>query len=333
MNDSLNQLRAQVDAAHTTFERAKATWSDKKAAAAAANALVSAEKNERALGVEGPRPAAGFKLPKTANELAAEAALGALGAAYEQMSNAQSALDSAEAKLLRTENAVLTRGRDEQVRKMLEPKYVARAEARAKLDRAEHVVTCAKRFVGAAADQLKSLEQRAAQAEAADASQMAEMIAKGGLESAQSISGDDDRALTAARRDHSVKAKALATLEAAVTTAQVGLAQAERAVVKAVDQILTDEITARAKKVDDLLNEARRLGVALKYFAVTAQVNGAVVPASTQQVLNRLDLPLISLMETPINLAKTGDSVVYRDWTARRAEMIAGDLSEEPKAA
>src|ERR1700677_442929 len=151
--------------------------------------------------------------------------------------------------------------------KILEPRYAARASARTKLDAAAKAVERAKRLASTAAEQLKSLEQRAAQAEAADASQMAEMIAKGGLESAHSFANVDDattQELSAARRDHSVKAKALATLEA-----------------------------ARARHVDDLLNEAQRSGVSLKFLAIALQVNGAIVPASTLRVLNRLDLPLI----------------------------------------
>jgi hypothetical protein len=221
--------------------------------------------------------------------------------------------------------------------KSLEPKYAARSEARAKLDRANDAVTRAKRLDAAAAEQLKSLEYRASQAEAADASQMAEMIAKGGLESAHSFANVDDAAtqeLSAARRDHSVKAKALATLEAARDDAQTELALAERAVVAAVDQILRDEITERAKKVDDLLNEASRLGLRLKYFAVAASMHStSVASGSILNVLDRLEAPLLDARHVPVDMAKLGDVAAFSDWTQRRAALIAGDEESEPKAA
>ena len=221
--------------------------------------------------------------------------------------------------------------------KILEPRYAARSDARAKLDAATAAVERAKRLASTAAEQLKSLEQRAAQAEASDASQMAEMIAKGGLESAHSFANVDDattQELSAARRDHSVKAKALATLEAARAEAKTDLLVAERAVVEAVDQLLSDEIAARARHVDDLLNEARRLGTALKYFATAAGVhstNTALGP--TLSVLDRLEAPLLDARHVPVDMSKLGDVAAFRDWTERRAAMIAGTASDEPKAA
>jgi hypothetical protein len=220
--------------------------------------------------------------------------------------------------------------------KALEPKYAARTEARARLDYAAEAVERAKRLAATAAAHVQTLDKRSDEADANNATELAVLIARGGPTAELPAAVDEDlaQALGAARRDHAIKAKALAQLEGIRAEAQAGVAAAERAVVTAVDQILTDEIAARAKNVEDLLNEAHRLGVALKYFAVAAEVNAnAVVPASTLRVLDRLNLPLINALETPINLAATGDVAAFRDWAAQREQMIAGTPSEEPRAA
>ena len=220
--------------------------------------------------------------------------------------------------------------------KALEPKYAARTEARARLAYAAEAVERAKRIESAATATVRDLERRAEEAETNHATELAVLIARGGPTAELPATVDDDlaSALLAARRDHSVKAKALSKLVDIRADAQADLAAAERAVVQAVDQILTDEIAERAHVVDRLLNEAQRLGVALKYFAVSAQVNAsAIVPATALRVLDRLNLPLINALETPINLAQAGDVAAFRDWTQRRTEMIAGTMSDEPKAA
>ncbi len=99
--------------------------------------------------------------------------------------------------------------------------------------------------------------------------------------------------------------------------------------------MLGDEIVERAAQVDRLLNEARRLGTALKYFAVAAGVHAnGIVPAPALRVLDRIHLPLIDALEIPINMEKLGDVAAFRDWAARRAAMIDGDEEETaPKAA
>jgi hypothetical protein len=220
--------------------------------------------------------------------------------------------------------------------KSLEPLYAARTEARAKLGDATKAVERAKQLEAAAAVIVQTLDKRAEEADATNATELAALIARGGptAELPAIIDEIQAHAQSAARRDHAIKVKARVTLECARDAAQAHLAAAERDVVVAVDQILTDEITERAKQVERLLNDAHRLGVALKFFAVAAEVNAsAVVPASTLRVLDRLNLPLINALETRIDLATTGDVPAFRDWTQRRAEMIAGDEEAAPKAA
>src|SRR5580658_7217170 len=114
MNDSLTQLRAKVDAARTTHDRAKEQWCDKKSAAAAANAVLTAEKYERAVDQSrgGPRSAAGFVPPKTAKQLAADAATAALDRSEIRMNDAARAMSAAQAALLFVENQILSRWRN-----------------------------------------------------------------------------------------------------------------------------------------------------------------------------------------------------------------------------
>jgi hypothetical protein len=218
--------------------------------------------------------------------------------------------------------------------KSLEPKYAARAEARARLDRAADAVTRAKRLEAAAAAKAHELEQLAAQSEARHVSHMARVIAEGGLtvEGTVQYDGTGDLALT--QSDLSLKRKALAHLELAQAEAQTDLTVAERAVVQAVDQLLSDEIVARARHVEDLLNEAHRLGLALKYFATAAGVHSTnIVPASTLSVLDRLEAPLLDARHVPVDMGKLGDVAAFRDWAARRASLISGDEEAAPKAA
>jgi phage-related tail protein len=218
--------------------------------------------------------------------------------------------------------------------KALEPMYAARTQARARLDYTAEAVERAKRLAATAADHLKSLELRADEAEANQATELAVQIARGGPSADLPAAVDEDLALTAARRDHAVKAKALAKLEGIRVEAQTDLAAAERAVMQAVDQVLGDEIAERAGKVEHHLNEAHRLGTSLKYFAAAAGIHATlIVPDSTLRVLDRLSTPLIDSLEIPINMEKLGDVAAFRDWTARREKMITGDAATEATAA
>jgi len=219
----------------------------------------------------------------------------------------------------------------------LDPKYAARTEARARLDYTQEAVARATRLASTAHEHLRDLEKRAEDAEANNATELAKLIAHGEptTELPAMVNDDLAQALSAARRDHSVKAKALAQLEAIRAEAEADLTAAERAVVKAVDQFLNDEIVARARHVEDLLNEARRLGTALKYFTTAAGVHSTnLVSDHTLSVLDRLEAPLLDARHVPVDMVKLGDVAAFRDWTARREQMIAGGVvSEEHKAA
>jgi hypothetical protein len=220
--------------------------------------------------------------------------------------------------------------------KDLEPKYAARAQARARLDYATDAVERAKRLEAEAAAHVHDLESRAEEAETHNATELAVLIANGGPTAELPAAVDDGvaHALATAIYDHNLKARALATLKRARDEGQTELAAAERAVVQAVDQILGDEIAERARQVEHHLDEALRLGVSLKYFAVAAGIHATgVIPAPTQRVLDRLEAPPIDLREIPINLEKLGDVAAFREWTARRDWMIAGDAAQEDEAA
>ena len=99
--------------------------------------------------------------------------------------------------------------------KILEPKYAARTTARARLDYAAEAVTRARRLEVAASDLVHELNKRSEAAEAHNAAELAVLIASGGPTVELPAMVDEGlAALAAARRDHSVKAKALAQLEA-----------------------------------------------------------------------------------------------------------------------
>jgi hypothetical protein len=138
--------------------------------------------------------------------------------------------------------------------------------------------------------------------------------------------------LESARKDHALAIKRLSDRQGEAAHATMEARTAEAMVVRAVDQALGDELAERAKQIGHHLDEARRLGLALKYFAVAAGVNATgITPASTLRVLDRLGVALIDVREIPINMEKLGDVAAFRDWTARRTAMIEGE--PEPKAA
>jgi hypothetical protein len=132
--------------------------------------------------------------------------------------------------------------------------------------------------------------------------------------------------LESARKDHALALKRLTDRQAEAAQAEMEARTAEAMVVRAVDGALGAEIVERSRQIADLLDEARRLGTALKYFTVAAGLHAtSLVPDSVLRVLDRLSVALIDVREIPINLEKLGDVAAFREWTARRAAMIEGE--------
>jgi hypothetical protein len=212
----------------------------------------------------------------------------------------------------------------------LEPHYQARNTTRAKLESARQALDRAQRIEAAATMHVHALEERLAQAEAAQAAQLADAIAAGGP-SADFPSAIDDglaSALVSARSDLSIKSKALGSLKRAHAKAQADLAAAERTVVAAVDQIFRDEDITSARQVAHHLDETIRLGKALLHLSIAEEVNGRHPPSEVTEVLARLDLPLIDRHHVAINLMKDGDVLGAAKRSARRAALIAGEYPE-----
>jgi hypothetical protein len=158
------------------------------------------------------------------------------------------------------------------------------------------------------------------------------------LESARDRAALDaaQAAVDSAAKDHNLALKRLADRKAEHTYAELQAETAQALVVKAVDQILTDEMSERAKQIAHHLDEARRLGIALRHFALAAGIHttGGLIQAATEQVLVRLGEPLIDLREIPISLERLGDVPAFRGWLARRERMIAGETpAREDQAA
>jgi hypothetical protein len=113
--NNLTEARDRIDAARETFDAAKIDWCAKSKAATLALAAFNVERQERAAVISrgGPRPLAGFVPPKSAAELAADAAQAAFNDAELRMNSAQRALAAAESSLLAIENRILNRWRDQ----------------------------------------------------------------------------------------------------------------------------------------------------------------------------------------------------------------------------
>jgi hypothetical protein len=136
-------------------------------------------------------------------------------------------------------------------------------------------------------------------------------------------------ALDSARKDHALAVKRLTDKKGEHAHADMQAHAAAAAVVRAVDQILMDEITADAKSVAHHLDEARRQGIKLRHFTLAAGIHTAgIISAATQQILDRLSLPLIDMKEIPINLEQLGDVPAFQEWLARRERMIADEVQE-----
>jgi hypothetical protein len=210
----------------------------------------------------------------------------------------------------------------------LQQKHAAVAAARAALIAATTTLERAQRIETTAAGRVLTLEQRAAQAESAQAAQLADAIAAGGPSADLPAAIDDGlaSALVSARSDLSIKSKAFASLKQAHAKAQTDLASAQAAVVAAVDQMFVAEDIEGARQIAHHLNEAIRLGKALLHLMIAEEVNGRAHPTSeVTEVLARLDLPLIDRHHVAINLMKDGDVLGAAKRAARRAALIAGE--------
>ena len=134
-------------------------------------------------------------------------------------------------------------------------------------------------------------------------------------------------ALASARKDHALAIKRLEDRQGEHAHAEMRAHAAVAAVVRAVDQILTDELEERARQVERHLDEARRLGTTLRHFAIAAGIHSTgIVSDTTQGVLDRLGVPLADSHEMPIDLETLGDVAAFGDWVARRDRMISGDV-------
>jgi hypothetical protein len=218
----------------------------------------------------------------------------------------------------------------------LESKRAAVDAARAALTVAAQALERARRIETTAAETVRTLEQRAAQAEAAQAAQLAEAIAAGGPNADLSSAVDDNlaSALASARFDLSVKSKARASLEGAHAAAQADLVAAEAAVIAAVDKIFADESIEQARQLSHCLDEAQRLGKALLFLSIADEMNGLrTQPPKVTEILGRLDLPLLDRREVATNFLRFGDTDAAARRNARRAAMIRGDVDEEEQSA
>ena len=139
--------------------------------------------------------------------------------------------------------------------------------------------------------------------------------------------------LAASRTDVAIKAKALATLEAAHSEAVAAMQSAEAAVVAAVDALFLAEDIEAARQVAHHMDEAHRLGRALLHLAVANEMDGRHVPQEAADVLQRLDVPLLDRRTIAVNLSKYGDQAAAKRCAARRAALIAGEATEEVAAA
>lgn len=200
-----------------------------------------------------------------------------------------------------------------------EPLHEARAKVAAARDALSAAAQAAQRAQKEAADELFKVRE-----------------AERPMEAARDRRAYDAAAVAfeSAKKDHALAIKRLTDCKDEQAHAVMQARALEAAVVGAVDQLLTDEIAERSKLVEYHLNEALRLGTALKYFAIAAGVHSTeVISPSTMGVLDRLNLPLINALDMPISVAQLGDTAAFREWTARRSALIDGDGEIAPKAA
>jgi hypothetical protein len=216
-------------------------------------------------------------------------------------------------------------------RAALEAGYTARALARAKLEQAGVTLTRAQRVAATATEKVQNLERTIATAEIDQAYRLeAAIIADGPTAGLPDVAAEGlASALSSARLNASIAAKALESLQATQRKRQAEVTEAEAAVVAAVDQIQSDDDIELARQLSHHLSEAVRIGKALLFMAIADETNGRrQAPPEVTEALGKLDLPLIDRRHIAINIWKQGDTAAYAQRAARRAALIAGDSAD-----
>jgi hypothetical protein len=189
----------------------------------------------------------------------------------------------------------------------------------------------ARAAVRATAENVAQLERRAAKAESQEAERLVALIVAGGPSADRPAGVDPDLVadLVAARRDASINAKVLATLESAAAQAAAELQTAETAVVSAVDTMFFEEDVEEARQIAHFMNEVDRRGRALLHLSIANEMNGQRPPQEVCGVLARLDVPLLDRRTVAVSVLKYGDQAAAQLRETRRAALIAGDVFEE----
>jgi hypothetical protein len=215
----------------------------------------------------------------------------------------------------------------------LETKRQAVATHKRELADAGTSLSRAQRMADASAVQVRGLEHKSRELESTQAAKLAELIAAGGP-SAELPDVDANLAtlaagLAPARSDFSIKTKAVVHLAEAHASAAVRLAEAERALIAHVDQMLHDEDFEEVRQVAKHLDEAVRLGMPVLVRAIAGEINNRTPPLpEVKEILDRLEQPLIDRHNIAGNFLRgEGDTAALARRAARRAALIAG---EEP---
>jgi len=213
--------------------------------------------------------------------------------------------------------------------------YAVRSKARTALAAASAALERGQRIATTSAERLHELEERSEQSEAAQATRLAALIAADSVTDELPPTHDASvgPALALARSDFNVARAALSKLRAAHESAETYLAAAEAAVVRTVDEMFLAEDDETARLVSEHLDEALRLGRGLLDSAFAGELDGHKPSQRASDVLLRLELPVLDRKNVPINIWAHGNDDVRGARSARRADLIAGDVPEEQAAA
>jgi hypothetical protein len=227
--------------------------------------------------------------------------------------------------------------------RILEVAYARRAVARTDAAAAAAALSTGERLSADAVDKISDLEQKLSKIEASQgqhlaatiaAARPADITAEGFANAGRLTCAPLAAELATARFHAAVAAHAVASLKVTSYEAEAELAAAEAAVAAAVDGILEAGDIEIAAQLARLLDEAVRLGKALLFGAIGAEViERRSMPPQVTSVLARLDGALIDRRHVSVNLWRYGDKAALDDRSARRAAMIAGESATVETAA
>ena len=210
--------------------------------------------------------------------------------------------------------------------------YAPRDKARAKVEESIATLARAQRIKTSADERVQELEKALETATTEQAHRLEAAISAGAPTDDASPPNLDAHAialdLTSAKLHTSIAVKALESIKSTNAQREAELQAAERAVINAVDQLLDREQIETAMRIQHHIDEVLRLGRPLLGEVIGDGLSTRRhTPEPVKKVLEKLDYPLLDRRHVAVNFVREGDQAALALRAARRAALIAGEIS------